>query len=746
VDRETLIRTLVAAVIILGLLWGYQYLSKRAAGPERPAAQGPAETPPQTPPPQTPPPETPAVTAPQAPPEATTPAPAAGERGGPALQAIGAAAGAPAEPAVIGSARYENNPFNLEAEVEARGGAVRRLTLARHCFFKTVADRWKENPDEREPLDLVLSDAAFPAMRMPLVNVRLAGAKTWSTVDLSEVDWRIRRPDDATVVAEVDVQAEGGGPVLLVRKTFALARAKEPGPAMVKDPLLYGLGLRVEFVDTSTDPALRPEKVQYVLQSPPALPREASRRDERRAVAGMWTQGKLDLKQLVGKDIKPEEPVPAGRMPTMKIGGERVYWAGQADKYFAVIVIPGDQGAAGFAAPPETPFVAEARAIQYTQDGEEGPMAEVQLVTGDLLFGAPPAAPTKGTGPAGTAIGNDYLVFAGPKEPEVLAAPPYAAVRLDNLIIWYACCISIPGITEISKGMTIVLNAFYGVVHNYGIAIIILVVLLRVLLHPVTRWSTRSMGKMQSLGPKMQRLREEFGDDKQHLNQEMMRLYREEGVNPVGGCLPMFIQMPVWIGLYGALLVSLHLRHAAFIPASWLPQGSVFLQDLAQPDALVSWTAPVGQDLPLIGWVVTHMMGGGITSFNILPILMAFAMWLQQRLTPTAAAGPQAEQQKKMMGFMMVFFVLILYSAPAGLCLYIATSSLMGFFEQRYLKKKYAVVPGAAGGVPAAAKEPVPPKKSPYLAGKSRSFAERIRQRIAPDADKAAPKRGKRRK
>jgi YidC/Oxa1 family membrane protein insertase len=250
----------------------------------------------------------------------------------------------------------------------------------------------------------------------------------------------------------------------------------------------------------------------------------------------------------------------------------------------------------------------------------------------------------------------------------------------------------------------------------------------------------RSMSKMQKLGPKMQALKEHFADDKQRLQEETMKLYRSEGVNPVGGCLPMFLQMPVWFGLYGALLTAIALRHAPFLPTWMVPDGSLFLQDMSQPDALIHWAEPVdlpGRSIPLLGWLIgviqNNLLGGRLMSFNILPFLMAGTMWLQQRFTPSTATGPQAEQQKKMMSFMMVFLLLVLYNAPAGLCLYIFTSSLLGFFENRYLRAKFAAeeddgdasVPAAP--VPKGSGKPgKPPRKKPRPSGRHRSPAERI--------------------
>jgi YidC/Oxa1 family membrane protein insertase len=243
------------------------------------------------------------------------------------------------------------------------------------------------------------------------------------------------------------------------------------------------------------------------------------------------------------------------------------------------------------------------------------------------------------------------------------------------------------------------------------------------------------MAEMQKLAPKMQEIREKHAGDKEKMQQEMAKI---GGFKAFGGCLPMFIQMPIWIALYSALGVAIQLRHAAFLPPSWLPPGSMFLQDLSGPDALVHWTTPAylpGTDIPLLGWLIGSIQGmlvggpGGLTSFNLLPILMGVSMYLQQRMTPTpVAAGPQAQQQKTMMVFMTFFMALVLYSAPSGLNLYIATSTFLGFFEQRYLKKKMEEARAARESqVPDEVKPGAPAKEQLLAASRHQSLIERLR-------------------
>jgi YidC/Oxa1 family membrane protein insertase len=473
----------------------------------------------------------------------------------------------------------------------------------------------------------------------------------------------------------------------------------------------YEIGMSLEFVALADEVG----RVDYVLAGPAALPREDVRSDFRAAVAGAWTDKGVEVQSVAGSKLEKKKGEKAAGPAKASLAGPKVAWAGETEKYFAVVIIPQKPSREGT-------FAAGAEAFRYevTEFGQSVPLAGVRLVAREQPISRPEG------------LRHEYVIYAGPKDPKVLEA--YAAIGLPGLIAWQPGCCPIPGISEISRFMVIVLEAFHGLVRNYGLAIIMLVVVLRVVMHPVTRWSQKSMTKMQMIGPKMEELRKKHGDKKEQLNQEMMKLYREEGINPVTGFLPMFLQMPIWIGLYGALQVAINLRHAVFLPAGWvdwMPWRTIFLQDLAQPDSLVLWNTPFflpGRDIPLLGWLVgsiQNMMGGGITSFNLLPLLMAFAMYLQQRFTPAPSTGPQAQQQKQMMVFMTVFLLLVLYSAPAGLCLYIMTSSLLGFFEQRYLKKKFAAATESAK--PGEPSPPKPPKKSGSLvAGRNKSIAERI--------------------
>jgi len=216
-----------------------------------------------------------------------------------------------------------------------------------------------------------------------------------------------------------------------------------------------------------------------------------------------------------------------------------------------------------------------------------------------------------------------------------------------------------------------VMKGMYSFVHNYGVVIIILVFLIRLAMHPVTKKSQVSMSKMGKLTPKVEQIRKKYANNKTEMNKQIMALYKEQGASPIMGMLPIMVQMPIWIALWSSINASIELRGAAFLP--------VWITDLSVPDALFRFSAVT---LPLLG---------KLDSFNLLPILMGVAFYLQQKLMPhqqAASASPQMAQQQKIMMIMMpLMFPLMLYKAPSGVNLYIMASTFAGIIEQYYVRK-----------------------------------------------------------
>lgn len=195
---------------------------------------------------------------------------------------------------------------------------------------------------------------------------------------------------------------------------------------------------------------------------------------------------------------------------------------------------------------------------------------------------------------------------------------------------------------------------------NYGVIIIIFSILTKLMFYPLTKTSTESMKKMQELQPKMKALQEKYKDDKEKLNQATMQLYRDEKVNPLAGCLPILVQSPVFIALYQALNHTISLRGQPFF--GWI-------KDLSAPDAIA--TLPFA--LPFLG-----------SDLNVLPILMAVAMYFQTKLTPSGAAGGQMAMMNTMMPLFMVF---IFYNMPSGLVLYWLVNTIMQAYQSWRIHK-----------------------------------------------------------
>lgn len=224
------------------------------------------------------------------------------------------------------------------------------------------------------------------------------------------------------------------------------------------------------------------------------------------------------------------------------------------------------------------------------------------------------------------------------------------------------------------------LNHVHAVVPDYGIAIIVLVLIVRALLHPITKKGQVNMARMQrrmaDLAPKIEEIKRKYANDKVRQNQEMMAL----NINPAGQlmtCLPMFIQMPIWVALYLSLSHNVDMRHEAFL-FTWV-------KDLTAQDALVPFSSPI--TVPLFGWV--------LPSFNLLPILVAVTQYVQMKLQPQPKPNPnltpeqrmQQETMQKMMPMMSIMMLFFFYKMPSGLNLYVMSSSLFAAIEQWHIRK-----------------------------------------------------------
>lgn len=255
--------------------------------------------------------------------------------------------------------------------------------------------------------------------------------------------------------------------------------------------------------------------------------------------------------------------------------------------------------------------------------------------------------------PAGQSWSESFILYIGPNRAEALRS-----FGLEPVIHFG----KLDGICKVLLGT---LELLRGVVRNYGVAIILLTLGINVLLFPLTRASLMSMKRMQLVQPQTVKIREKYGKDPARMNKEMMELYRKYKVNPMGGCLPMVLQMPVFISLYVALSKSVDLLGARFL----------WIDNLSYPDVV-----PLPLSLPLVG-----------NTLHILPLIMVGAMVFQQRVsqsrTPPSADPNMAQQQKIMTTMMPIFFGFIFYPMPSGLVIYWLTNTAVMTFVQFFLLK-----------------------------------------------------------
>ncbi len=311
-------------------------------------------------------------------------------------------------------------------------------------------------------------------------------------------------------------------------------------------------------------------------------------------------------------------------------------WAGFTDQYWATVLIPDSKA----------PYNIE----MYGNASKQ-------------FYASMPAAQPVTIEP-GTKSQAETRVFAGAKQIGILKEYQNALgiERFEYLIDW-------GWFPFLTGPMLWLMDSLYKLVGNFGLAILLTTVIVKLAFFPLANKSFESMSKMKKLQPEMKKIQERFKDDKARQQEALMKLYRDEKVNPMAGCLPIFIQIPVFFSLYKVLLMAIEMRHAPFV--GWI-------KDLSAPDpttifnlfGLIPWTPPAW--LPMLG---------------ILPLLMGISMWVQMRLNPT----PPDPIQAQVFTWMPVVFTFMLARFPAGLVLYWTWNNILSFTQQALIMKRQGV-------------------------------------------------------
>ena len=535
--------------------------------------------------------------------------------------------------------------YKYQLELSSKGAAIRRAA------FSEFDDRDYKNP---QPLVIISPIQERDGSEvLAMANTNFAFVQQGLQLPLNRLDWKsfdAETADDGSQTARFEAiikRDDTGEPVLKLTKTYKISR----------DSYLLDCDVTAEnLVKTE-------QKVKLNMAGPSGLGREAIRTDMRKIVAafrdsqGVISSVKLDKKKLYKakslNDRKLTQP------------GGNFLWTAAVNKYFAAILVPRPDEGKDYC-----DWITDKTGRFYNPDGD------VKADTGDEMLGLYLTAATStlaATGQVDSSKTYSFQLYLGPKDKSLFDKNEmYKKLGFLQTIDFMGCCCPAKIISPLAFGILALMKWMYGFIPNYGVVIIILVFLMRLCMHPITKKSQISMSKMGTLAPKAEEIKKKYANNKAEMNKQMMALYREQGASPIMGMLPMMVQMPIWIALWSAVYASIDLRGAAFLP--------FWITDLSVPDALVRFSTLT---MPLLGWK--------IESLNLLPLLMGFAFYLQQQLMPSqanASTNPQMAQQQKMMKIMMpLLFPLMLYKAPSGVNLYIMASTFAGVIEQYVIRK-----------------------------------------------------------
>ncbi|MFO0946501.1 MAG: membrane protein insertase YidC [Planctomycetota bacterium] len=534
--------------------------------------------------------------------------------------------------------------YRIYATLSSRGGVVTSLQLNRY-----------DNEDRTAPF-MLLSERS-PGHDSFVLTVNNKGAE-----DLSTKNWEVVKENGSEVVFRTTVL----GGKIQVEKRFLL------------QPDKYTIALELAWKNLTSEPV---EQIQYSMTGGNGLPVEGewfTNYFRNMVVTIVPKNGAFPFLEeetsatIAGKSAEGEKQTVFVDRP--------IQYAGITSQYFASVVVQEEN-------PLEYQRIAAVSPIDFDKDSN---VKSANMHNIGVLCTAPPLAVA-----AGGEVVHKFLLYNGPKDPKVLEQ--YSQYHLP-LLVHYPNVMFMP-IQYVAPVMVWMLNKFHALTGDYGIAIILLTLAVRGCMFPLTFRQSMSMQKMQAIQPKMQAIREKYANDKEKLNRALMDLYSKEKVNPFGGCLPMLLQFPIFIGLWQSLSNSFSLRQSSFL------YGLTWIKDLAAPDQL--WQFP--QPLPILG-----------PYLNLLPFLAMAQMILQMRFMSPPATTPEQQMQKKMMTYMMIFMGFLFYKVPAGLCVYIITSGAWSLTERKLLPKPamsaatatpetVAVESANANGV--SWKSPIAPKK-----------------------------------
>ncbi len=521
---------------------------------------------------------------------------------------------------------------------------------------------------------------------------------------LRDSTWQLAQPNANEVVftKRVKVSASEGDELEFVKR-FRLG-TPDPSAEVPQEFAAYHVQMNVEIRNLGS----QPQTVSYVQDGPNGLPLEgwwytnkihpswgsAGARDVIWRVNGK--RHSLRSASQIYKQAEEDSEYPLVSVLTDNpAASERTLdYVGVDTQYFSAVLI------AGTMAQPTAFTCEQAFALPVGALPELRSSATKTLNTSFRMVSvARPIEP-------GESTTDEFHLFLGPKSPAVLAA-----YNLSDIIEygWFGW---------IAKPLSTVLYFFYLIFRNYGLAIVLLTVLVRGAMFPIGRKAARNAQMMQELAPEIKKIKEKYKNDLEKQGQAQRELWKQHNFNPLSGCWLMFLQLPIFIGLYRCLSVDINLRQAPMIP------GLQWCSNLAGPDMAWKWQGILPDMLAgETGWLGPYL--------NILPIITIILFIAQQKMFTPPATDDQTRMQQKMMKYMMIFMGVLFFKVPAGLCVYFVASSLWGIGERKLLPK-----PGTDQ------KNPAPKKKKSWV----QQLKDKAEGKADVDAAEAARERRKRRR
>ncbi|MBN2473436.1 MAG: YidC/Oxa1 family insertase periplasmic-domain containing protein [Pirellulales bacterium] len=469
-------------------------------------------------------------------------------------------------------------------------------------------------------------------------------------LDLWTGNWEVTARNESSVTFRRLLTEKG----LELTKTYRLARVPAEKASDADHGayhLVFDVGMR--------NIADKPHQVAYQLDGPTGLPAEGAWYAYK--VGRAWTVGLRDV--VVSFDHAIPSQIGCPKIADDSVGkpwqDQSLTYIGVDAQYFAAVLLPQKED-------PSAIWFSQSQPLRVGPVNEE--QKKLTNTSCRMISKVHELAP-------GQSLSHRFEIFAGPKKPAVLAH-----YGLDELVYygWFS---------YFARPMSWILHAFYAVVGNYGLAILMLTVLVRGCMFPLSKKQALGAQKMQQLQPEIKKLQEKYKKDVEGRTKAQQELFRKHNYNPLSGCLVLFVQLPIFVALYRSLSVDIELRQAPL-----LSQSIRWCSNLAAPDMLFDWSRYMPD------W---FNAGSGMFAlgpyFNLLPILTIILFIVQQKMFMPPATDEQTAMQQKIMQYMMIFIGVMFFKVASGLCIYFVASSFWGLAERKLLPKH---TPAAAAEKP----------------------------------------------